>query len=455
MKRFYLAEILNISIKLNSQVIIYSDFRSKRLQYTLELVFEQLLGINFSFTDNFNDCHLIYSKTKTNKKAVNISICSDLLNNTGFEPIDVNFKNTGEKTLLFLKENENALTWEFDLFSAVFYLVSRYEEYKGFTPDVHKRFPPEASILFKTESLEFPLVNIWSQKLKEELKLQFSELEFNIPKFRFISTIDVDSTFRFREKGFFRASGGFLKDLKNMNFGEVLDRIKTVSGIVRDSFDVFEKVDKLHTETGVEVIFFWLLGDFRGYDKNISWKNKKQGDIIRNLAKKYKIGIHPSYRSNTDKKLVLTEKNRLEQICNSTIEISRQHFLVHKFPETYQTLINAGIKTDFTLGYTSFYGFRAGIASPFYFYDLSNETTTQLMLYPFCSMDITPMFYFALSTENAIEKNRKLLKRVKEVNGLFISLWHNESISGTTRWQGGWDIVYEQLVKDASEILKN
>lgn len=413
-----------------------------------------MLGINFTFCDDVSKSNIVFSETKTNKSSINISICSNLLKQNGFEHIEVNHKNFGEKTILFCNETNNDLIWNFDLFSAVFYLVSRYEEYKGFVPDAHNRFPPEASILYKTQSLEFPLVNIWVKRLKDDLKLKFPHLVFNEPDFRFISTIDVDSTFRFKEKGFFRSLGGFLNDLKNLSLSDFLQRLKTILRLISDDFNVFEKIDKLHSNTGIEVIFFWLVGNYGKYDKNISWKNKEQSKIIKKLAKKYKIGIHPSYHSNYDKNLVNIEKNRLESLCYSPIEISRQHFLVHKFPETYQQLIKTGIYCDYTLGYTSFYGFRAGIASPFYFYDLSTETQTKLMLYPFCSMDITPMHYFKFSIEKAIEKNRELLQKVKEVNGLFISLWHNESISGKSRWEGGWYKVYEQLIIDVSKILK-
>ena len=94
----------------------------------------------------------------------------------------------------------------------------------------------------------------------------------------------------------------------------------------------------------------------------------------------------------------------------------------------------------------------AGIASPFYFYDLEKDEATNLLLYPFCSMDITPLHYYQLTPDQAIEKNRELLKKVKNVNGTFISLWHNESLSGRLRWKGGWKKVYEQLIIDAANI---
>jgi hypothetical protein len=40
------------------------------------------------------------------------------------------------------------------------------------------------------------------------------------------------------------------------------------------------------------------------------------------------------------------------------------------------------------------------------------------------------------------------IKVVKSVNGEFISIWHNESLSDKGRWQG-WRKVYEEMVKSA------
>jgi len=42
-----------------------------------------------------------------------------------------------------------------------------------------------------------------------------------------------------------------------------------------------------------------------------------------------------------------------------------------------------------------------------------------------------------------------IIDKVKKVNGTFISLWHNESLSEKWRWKG-WRIVYDRLLEYAS-----
>ena len=124
---------------------------SNRTNFVFNLVFQRLLGIEFELVDETSHAHIIYSNYNNNLSLIFIPHCSNLLTSTGFEPIDVPFKNSGSETILFPSEKPEPGHWEFDLFAAVFYLVSRYEEYQGFIPDAHKRFPPEASILYKTK----------------------------------------------------------------------------------------------------------------------------------------------------------------------------------------------------------------------------------------------------------------------------------------------------------------
>ena len=440
--------------QLNSLVKIYSSQQSKRLDFVIELIFNQLLGLQYEFIENPQLAQVVYGNSVSGINAICIPIGHTLLFDRGFTPIEVTANNSGAETMLFPVETTPDNFWHFDLFAAVFYLVSRYEEYQGFEPDAHRRFPPEASILHQTQSFEFPLVNLWVQKLKIDLIQKWPDLTIREPEFQFISTIDVDSTFQFKEKGVKWTLKGILKDLVQGQFSLVLQRALTLLGLQNDAFNVFEEIGKLHKKFNTRVTYFFLLGDYGPFDKNIPWTNNKQANLIRQLSLENQIGIHPSYASNSKNFQLIEECQRFEKIVGTQPKISRQHFLIHQFPLTYQNLIRNLITEDHTLGFTSQYGFRAGIASPFYFYDLEKEEKTHLILYPFCSMDITPLHYYKLSPAEAKIKNRELLERVYSVNGTFISLWHNESLSGKLRWKGDWPSVYEQLVMDANQLKK-
>ena len=140
------------------------------------------------------------------------------------------------------------------------------------------------------------------------------------------------------------------------------------------------------------------------------------------------------------------EKERLESITNIPTTISRQHFLRFSLPETYQNLIDLEIEEDYSMGYASHVGFRASTSIPFHFFDLDFEIQTPLLIYPFALMDTTLNDYMGLTPKQSLGRTKDLLNEVMNVNGTFITLFHNESLSGYLRWNG-WKKVYEKMQK--------
>jgi hypothetical protein len=119
-----------------------------------------------------------------------------------------------------------------------------------------------------------------------------------------------------------------------------------------------------------------------------------------------------------------------------------------KFPNTYRNLIDRDITDDYSMGFANEIGFRAGISTPFNFYDLDHESETTLRVHPFAAMDATLNLYMHLSPDEAIEKVKQLISVTKKVNGVFTSLWHNETLSDEKQWKG-WKRVYEEIVEAA------
>jgi len=117
-------------------------------------------------------------------------------------------------------------------------------------------------------------------------------------------------------------------------------------------------------------------------------------------------------------------------------------------PDTYRDLIELDIQEDYTMGYASDYGFRAGLCTPFFFYDLDLEVETSLKIFPFALMEGTLKYYQKVSPEKAMEHIRPLIDEVKKVNGCFISLWHNDSMNDLGTWKG-WQKVYLEMVEYA------
>ena len=424
---------------------IYCPDSGARHRYIFDLLFKELLGTDFIFIDDISLCQINYSKDSGGLCHI---LPQGLLSEKDIKSdIQVVFENIDNQWFMF-RTNDASKT-PFDVFAASFYLVSRYEEYLSYDTDDHNRFSARFSCLSQNDLLEEPLINQWALYLKNILSSSI-DLNFTPRKFEFLSTIDVDQAWKFKHKGLFRNVLGTFRDLKEGKWENFRDRWPVLFGLKKDPFHEAFSWHKLQeTKYDIKLNYFMLLGDYGTFDKNTSHKNSEFVKFIQSLDSADSIGIHPSYNSNTEKPKVAQEINRLESILCRPIVMSRQHFLMHRMPETYQTLIKNGITEDHTMGYSTHLGFRAGIAAPFYWFDLENNKETNLKLVPFCAMDITPLHYRSESPDKAIETLGHLMKKVNDAGGLFVSLWHNESFSETERWRG-WRVVYESLLAKAS-----
>jgi hypothetical protein len=135
----------------------------------------------------------------------------------------------------------------------------------------------------------------------------------------------------------------------------------------------------------------------------------------------------------------------LTPILKKEITQSRQHFLQLKFPDTYRNLIDLDVLNDYTMGYATHSGFRAGLCTPYFFYDLDLEIETNLMIHPFAVMDSTLQHYMRYTPAEALSHMRQMIKEVQKVKGVFISIWHNDSLNDKDTWKG-WRNIFEQLV---------
>ncbi|HKI88307.1 MAG TPA: polysaccharide deacetylase family protein [Draconibacterium sp.] len=436
-------------------ILLYSEEITPRLEYIAQLIFTQILKVEVEFTTNSSDFmksekpKLNYSTEKIGDefyiKPHRLLFLKDL--------IQIDLKSVWYEGEKYFFESSGDSVLPFDPLAASFYLVTRYEEYIETERGKYNRFTADKSILSKYRLLQKPVVNIWARLLAGKLKEKYPELIFTEPKFSFISTIDVDNAWAFLNKGFVRSSGALVKAFFKGHFGEAKQRMNVWMGLEMDPYDTYDYLESVFRGNEDKVHFFFLLGDYARYDKGISYKNKRFINLIKQIVQKYSVGIHPSFASSKkkEKEKLHIEMKRLEKITGTKIEKSRQHFLRIQFPQTYRRLIKAGIRSDFTMGYASQTGFRAGICTPYYFYDLKKEKTTNLKIFPFQVMDVALRDYLGLTPEKAWQETERLMHEVKNVGGTFISIWHNETVNDLGNWKG-YREVFEMMNKKGFEL---
>ena len=433
-------------------IYVFTHKITSRVKYAFNLIFKDLMQIDFELITNRSD----FEEKNGVKLAYTLNPIGEaffirskpLLFEQGINDQDINII-PFDRTKAFFGVGGNSM-FPFDIFAASFYLASRYEEYLPHKKDHYNRFDADQSLAFNEGFLHQPVINIWVNKLVEALKELYPDFEIPKRKYQFITTIDVDNAYAYKEKGFVRTLMGYGKAILTLNFQDFRDRTKTLLGIQNDPYDTFDYQEKLVKDQNLTFIYFFLLGDYGVNDKNIPVSNTKFQSLIKSISDHSKIGIHPSFASNNSFNQLEKEVGRLSKVINREIWRSRQHFLKINLPDTYRNLIELDITDDFTMGYASNYGFRAGTCTPFYFYDLDLEVDTNLKVHPFAIMEGTLKYYMGIGPENAMVHYRRLIDEVKMVDGNFISLWHNDSLNDYKQWQG-WKAVFEGMIEYGKE----
>ncbi len=431
-------------------ILIYTHKVNNRIKYIFNLIFRDLLGVEFNITNstsefrNYQGPKINYSFHTLNDELFFYS--SNLLFETGIKQQNIDHVEFNRIKCPFAVYKSSCIP--FDPFAAAFYMATRYEEYLPYKKDKYDRFDASESIAFRLGFLRKPVVNIWANIIADIISEKFPGYIFPQKKYSFIPTIDIDCAWAYRQKGFIRTVAGYLKSLAEFDFKEISDRTKVLAGIKKDPFDTFDFQFDMLKKYKLKPIYFILFGDYAQYDKNIHVFNRKFHALIKSINDYAEVGIHPSFASNNKLKKLLTEIHRLSNVLNREVTKSRQHFLKLNFPFTYRGLIEGDILEDYSLGYAAEPGFRAGICDPFYFYDLDMERETHLKLFPFALMEGALRDYKNISAFDAMNYIKPIIDEVKAVNGTFISLWHNESLSNQKRWIG-WQNVYEEMIKYA------
>lgn len=433
-------------------LLVYSSKVSPRLYYVLNLLFRELLEIDYEVTgdaqtfQNYTGPKINYS-TKPFADELFISAQQILFENGVRQQRTESVEYLGIP-VIFASNQPASLPY--DPLAAAFFMVTRYEEYLPFRGDSHGRFRGEKSLAYSKNFHFIPVVNHYAEHLKEILHERYPSLRFGAKSYQFILTYDVDIAFSILEKGTLRSQGALIKALltRDKNFIEL--RKKVLAGQVPDPYDTFEYQFSLNDKYQVYPIYFFHLGDYGTYDKSIPWTSERLQNLIRDINSRYLIGLHPSYASNTKYKLLGLEIDRLNAIVGKPTIRSRQHYIMLKFPDTYRLLADVGIREDYSMGYHNMPGFRAGICSPFLFYDIQREEQTALRIFPFCAMDSTLHHQMALSADSALEEVKQYVDEVRKVNGTFIFVAHNNLIGPNSEFVG-WQSRFEELIKYAKE----
>lgn len=425
-------------------LLIYTHKITPRFSYIMKQLFTRILGVDISFTTKVEDFikhtgpKITYTKQPLQNEFFVRS--NDLLFEQGINDIQINIGDWDGVPCFFSSGERSNIP--FDIFSASFYLLSRYEEYLPHVKDIHGRFPPKESIAYQNGFMEKPVVDMWAYKLLESLKERFPDIEYKKRDYKYTSVVDVTTSHCYAHRSFIRSLVGFFMDLGSFSFKRVAERIKVWFNPRKDPFDNFEYLVEKHKKWNIQSMFFFQFAEYSMYDKNISPNNNKFQFLIKSIADYSIVSLSASYSSFHDTSLLKKEKKRLASVINRPINYSRMRYNRVDVPLTYRNLVEAEFTDDYTMGYTHEIGFRAGSSIPFYFYDIILEVQQPIRIHPFAVHDYA-FLNFKNKTE-IIERIDSLYHQVKKVNGNFVTIFSNELLGSPHKVD--WKDLYSSVL---------
>ncbi len=314
-----------------------------------------------------------------------------------------------------------------DIIGSAFFMLSRMEEFLLDEVDIHKRFPASASLAVKENFYKIPVVDVYARLINVCLNKLNPNISIKKKNVKILPSHDLDHLSKLDnlrsvagavKRGLFRASS--IKHSSHY-LKEFLNR--------KNPFDQIQNLVKMSEAISSKATFYFLVGkkgkyDSGHFDKYVSEAERYKNEI---RAGGHSIGLHPSYSSGINLMELKEEKKKLEDWLGDRVFESRQHYLRLKIPETYQNLETVGIKTDSSIAYSEFPGFRAGTSREFQVFDLSSGKCLNLKERPLIAMDTSILKDISKSISEKFDEIEKIKSQIKANGGNWSFLIHNSN----------------------------
>lgn len=342
-----------------------------------------------------------------------------------------------------------------DIIASSYFLLSRYEEhlYPSSNRDTHGRYIGQLSLPAKANFIHRPIVDEYAfllRHLLQQADVSLSPIPQSIN--HIYLTHDVDSITNYRRlRGFL---GGIYRTLFQ-GLNSISTILKSQININNDpayTFPWLLQQDNLLPQA-TQLYFIKSPRRAVGLDRPVY---NLQGRNFRRLVKEIKsqspkaiFGLHSSYQSGTTPDLIHDEQRLLQYaIPQQNIHFARHHYLRSLQPTDMESLIDAHITDDFTMGYADIAGFRLGTCRPVQFINPATRHLRPLTLHPLTIMDCTlsDPKYMNLSFNNALSYAKELITQTQLHNGNLYLLWHNTIFTQ--------DNYHKKLYSELIQLLK-
>jgi hypothetical protein len=207
-----------------------------------------------------------------------------------------------------------------------------------------------------------------------------------------------------------------------------------------------ERLLDFERQMGVRACFFMMSEPF-GLGRHASrtsphWASwRTYARLVREAE--MDIGLHGSYEAR-DRDSYGEERERLEQAIGRPVIAHRNHYLRFDTTGICSQMHRAGIKYEYSFGYSSRVGFRTGCARVHRTFDLTNETEAGLLAVPLLFMDSN----LGADMAQTMRRLEAALGHVRDVGGTVSLLFHPELLAADS---GAWP-WFEHTVQICREM---
>ncbi|WP_292889977.1 hypothetical protein [Nonlabens sp.] len=411
-------------------ILIYCATITSRKEYIFKHVFRRLMLHDFRCTSSVSE-FVSHSGVKFSygpkPLGEELFIWSyGLLDEIGIDNHDIEF-HLWEELPIFFKAPERS-DIPFDIFSAAFYLITRYEEYLPQVKDDLGRYSAKESTAVKGGFILMPLVDLWVRKLLILLNRNFDTSIKQELQLKTTVTIEVSSFFKYQGRGVIDNAIMLYGHIKRFKVRYLWNQILVLLGLKMDPYNNYQylihsmrarwKHGRKTFKATEHMIFFFHLGRYNLTDNGISHRSIKYREAIKEIGDYVDIGLR--YTFFCDDNEVKAQGKKFEQISNRPLSKTMAAYSKIATPGHYKRLVDLEKLEDYSMGYETMPGFRASTSHPFYFYDLDYEVQTPLLIYSYA------LHYKSISS-NMLNGQKQIVqqlkRRVEEVSGHFIVMY--------------------------------
>lgn len=305
-----------------------------------------------------------------------------------------------------------------------------------------------------------PYLDYFIQQKLKELNLVQNNLWPDNKEFAFCITHDVDLVGINRLQTSQRARTKKTNNFLNSFFTKTFN----VSTLLHNTNKLwcYEKWTDFLNEQGCKSTFFFYINPENVRSRHLYDNLYELNDKIKFNGQKlsvatfikvlgdmgFEIGLHGSYFSALDENLFKEQKEKLEQIIQKPITVTRQHFLRYNIDKTPLVHSANGILVDSTLGFNRAIGFRAGASMPYF---MKTNEDLKLLEVPMHIMDgaLFTTNALELNEELAIQKSIQVMEHCRKTGGAFVINFHPNYVILDKWWNVFKAIVFEAKLRNA------